>query len=109
MKCGVALGGVMRVKWTTYATEDLISIQDHIARDSHQYAVVVIDRILHRVTQLESFPASGSMVPEYNRNDIRELFVHSYRIVHQILGDEIRVLTVCHGANPLPGTPPEIR
>ena len=99
----------MRVKWTTYALDDLRSIQDHIARDSQQYAVVVIDRVLHRVTQLESFPASGSLVPEYNRNDIREVFVHSYRIVHQLLGDEVRILTVCHGANPLPGTPPEVR
>ena len=99
----------MRVKWTTYATEDLISIQDHIARDSHQYAVVVVDRILHRAIQLESFPESGSVVPEYNRDDIREIFVHSYRIVHQLRPDEVRILTVCHGANPLPRTPPEFR
>ena len=99
----------MRVKWTTYATDDLISIQDHISRDSHQYAVVVVDRILYRVIQLESFPESGSIVPEYNREDIREIFVHSYRIIHQLHANEVRVLTVCHGANPLPQIPPEIR
>ena len=99
----------MRVEWTNYATDDLISIQDHVARDSHQYAVVVVDRILHRVIQLESFPESGSIVPEYSREDIREIFVHSYRIIHQLRADQVRVLTVCHGANPLPQTPPENR
>jgi toxin ParE1/3/4 len=99
----------MRVRWTTYATDDLISIQDHIARDSRQYAVVVVDRILHRVTQLEMFPESGSIVPEYRRDDVREIFVHTYRIIHQRHGNEVRILTVCHGANPLPPTPPEIR
>lgn len=98
----------MRVRWTNCATDDLISIQDHIARDSQQYAIVVIDRILHRVNQLEAFPESGSIVPEYTRDDIREIFVHSYRIIHQVHAHEVRILTVCHGANSLPKTPPEI-
>ncbi len=98
----------MKVKWTTYAANDLIAIQDHISRDSRQYALVVVDRILDRVMQLESFPESGSVVPEYSREDIREVFVHSYRIIHQMCPAEVRVLTVCHGANPLPRTLPEI-
>lgn len=99
----------MHVKWTTYATDDLLAIQEHISRASRQYAIVVVGRILQRVTQLESFPASGSAVSEYERDDIREIFVHCYRIVHQLLKDEVRILTVCHGANPLPGTLPGIR
>ncbi|WP_146522977.1 type II toxin-antitoxin system RelE/ParE family toxin [Stieleria varia] len=55
------------------------------------------------------FPESGSIVPEYCWDDVREVFVHSYRLIHQLHGNEIRILTVCHGANPLPPTPPEIR
>jgi plasmid stabilization system protein ParE len=99
----------MDVKWTTYAANDLISIESHIARDSIQYSLVVVDRILDRALQLESFPESGSIVPEYERVDIREIFVHSYRIIHQVHTDHVRILTVCHGANPLPRTLPEIR
>ena len=39
-------------------------IVEEIRTYRQEYAAVVIDRILYRVTQLESFPASGSMVPE---------------------------------------------
>ena len=99
----------MDVKWTTYAANDLISIENHIARDSIQYSLVVVDRILDRVLQLKSFPESGSIVPEYGRLDIREIFVHTYRIIHQLHTDQVRILTICHGANPLPQTLTEIR
>ena len=99
----------MRVRWTKNATEDLVAIQDHIGRDSLQYAIAVVDRILHRVTQLETFPESGSVVAEYLREDIREIFVYSYRVVHQIHENEVRILTVCHGANPLVQKGLEIR
>lgn len=92
----------MMVKWTTYALADLQDIRDYIANDSERYASVVVDRILVRVVQLEAFPMSGQMVPEYGREDIREIFLHSYRIIHQVLPDHIRILTVVHGSRTLP-------
>lgn len=88
----------MKVRWTAYGSADLISIRRHIAVNSVQYANTVADRILSRIEQLESFPESGQMVPEYGRKDIREILVHSYRIIYQTLPDEVRILTVVHGA-----------
>lgn len=99
----------MTVKWTTYATNDLLSIQEHISRDSLQYALIVVDRILERTEQLESFPESGSVVPEFGRSDVREVFVYSYRIIHQLYDNEVHILTVCHGAKPLATTLTGIR
>ncbi len=84
---------------------DALDIYDYIAARSEAYAESVYARILLRPEQLELFPDSGSVVPEYNRSDVRELFVHSFRIVYRIHDDEVRVLTVIHGSRQLP---PEI-
>jgi plasmid stabilization system protein ParE len=97
---------MMRVKWTSYAIEDLRSIRDHISINSGQFADIVIDRMFERALQLESFPLSGHMVPEYGREDIREVLLHSYRIIHHVLSDHIRIISVVHGATTLPLTPP---
>lgn len=96
----------MKVSWTTYATSDLIGIRDFIAIDSQAYARVVVERILSRVAQLETFPESGQMVPEYGRKDLREVLAYSYRVIHQVLPGEVRIITIVQGAKPLPPSPP---
>ncbi|WP_372724245.1 type II toxin-antitoxin system RelE/ParE family toxin [Novipirellula sp.] len=96
----------MNVRWTERASKDALGIYDYIAAQSEAYADSVYARILARPDQLQQFPDSGSIVPEYNRPDIRELFVHSFRLVYRIDGDEVRVLTVIHGSRQLsPGVP----
>ena len=97
----------MKVRWTTCASADLWGIREHIANDSTRYASVVVERILDRVVQLEIFPMSGQMVPEYGRDDIREILVHSYRIIHQLMPDHVRILTVVHGSRTLPPALPD--
>jgi plasmid stabilization system protein ParE len=42
------------------------------------------------------------MVPELQRQDIREVIEPPYRIVYRILTDRIDVLTVFHGARQPP-------
>lgn len=88
----------MRVRWTERASQDTLGIFDFIADQSLAYAESVYERILSRPSQLELFPDSGSLVPEYNRPDIRELFVYSFRIIYRLENDEVRVLTVIHGS-----------
>ncbi|MEZ6109260.1 MAG: type II toxin-antitoxin system RelE/ParE family toxin [Pirellulaceae bacterium] len=88
----------MRIRWTERASKDAIGIFDFIADQSLAYAESVYERILARPSQLKRFPESGSVVPEYQRADIRELFVYSFRIIYRVDHDEIRVLTVIHGS-----------
>ena len=95
----------MNVRWTERASKDALGIFDYIANQSQAYADSVYARILVRPNQLGLFPDSGSIVPEYNRSDIREVFVHSFRLICRIDGNEVRVLTVIHGSRQLP---PEI-
>lgn len=88
----------MRIRWTERASKDALGIFDYIADQSPAYAESVYERILSRPLQLELFPESGSIVPEYERPDIRELFVYSFRIIYRLEADEVRVLTVIHGS-----------
>ena len=97
----------MKVRWTERASKDALGIYDFIADHSETYADSVYARILVRPDQLEQFPDSGSVVPEYNRSDVRELFVHSFRLIYRIDGEEVRILTVIHGSRQLPPDIPD--
>ncbi|WP_407699787.1 type II toxin-antitoxin system RelE/ParE family toxin [Stieleria sedimenti] len=97
----------MIVEWTESALADLEGIHNQIARDSAYYAQAVVDRLTRRCLQIEAFPYSGQMVPEYQRADIREVFEYSYRLIYQVSADTTWILAVLHGASTLPDSPPE--
>jgi toxin ParE1/3/4 len=92
----------MRLRWTEKASADVLSIHAYIDERSETYADAVYERIVGRPQQLINHPFSGSVVPEYSREDVREVFVHSFRLVYLVVGDEVRILTVIHGARTLP-------
>jgi plasmid stabilization system protein ParE len=48
----------------------------------------------------------GRIVPEIDREDIRELLIQRHRIIYRLLPDEVEILTVHHGARPLEGFEP---
>ena len=64
---------MVNIVWTDLATEDLRSIFDYISRDSKVYAGRHVDKLILRVDQLESYSRSGRVVPEFNKEEIREL------------------------------------
>jgi len=93
----------MKLRWTERATDQLVGVYDYIAQSSPGFATAVAERIFARPEpQLIDFPYSGSVVPEFGREDIREIFSDSYRIIHQVLPGEVRILAVIHGSMTLP-------
>lgn len=92
----------MRVHWTNRAKARLRLIHDFIAEDSTINALKVVDRVTRRSQQLAEIPNSGRRVPEYARNDVRELLESPYRIIYKIKSDQIDVLTVMHYRQVLP-------
>ena len=56
----------------------------------------VATRVLRATDRLEDFPQMGRVVPEIDRDDIREIIVQSYRIIYRLLLDEVDILTVHH-------------
>lgn len=59
------------------------------------------ERILARPLQLTEYPRSGSVVAELGREDVRESFVYSFRLIYRVATDGIRVLTLIHGSREL--------
>jgi len=93
----------MRVHWTAQAKRRLRLIHDYIAQDAPLVADQVTQRLLLRSRQLGDLPYLGREVPEYQREDLREVLERPYRIIYRILPNRIDVITVMHYRQLLPG------
>ena len=88
----------MNITWSREAGENLIDIEEFIARDSVERAVGFVDALIdHAETILAENPRSGRAVPEIGNPDIRELIYRGYRIVYRLNGGRIEVLSVFEG------------
>lgn len=74
------------VIWSVPARADLRSIHDFVAHDSPHYAKKVAMDIVARADVLAELPRIGRVVPEMGDETVRELPVHSYRIIYEIEG-----------------------
>ena len=92
---------MVKIIWTEYAVEDLRFIHEYISKDSKRYADRFIEKLFERVDQLESFPKSGRVVPEFNSDSIRELIEGNYRIVYKISSSQVAIIRVHHAARQL--------
>ena len=92
------------IAWTGPALEDLHQIHQFIARDSRQYAGIMVRRIRTAVARLGHFPKSGRVVPELPDSQYREILVGPYRVIyrHSEERDIVLVLAVIHGNRLLP-------
>jgi toxin ParE1/3/4 len=48
--------------------------------------------------RLGTFPASGRVVPEFDVETVREIFVQPYRIWYRVHETSVEILAVIHGA-----------
>lgn len=83
------------IRWSLAARQDLREIRAYIARDSRVYAKRLVDRIQKATEGIRLFPEAGSHVAEWGREDVREIFVGSYRIIYRIRAD-IEIIAVIH-------------
>ena len=86
------------IVWTDPAVSDLNALRDYISRDSPYYANSFISEIFSSVERLARFPKSGREVPEIHDGNTREIFVGNYRVIYDISGSTVRILTVLHMA-----------
>lgn len=87
-----------RIVWHPSAFADLDEIERAISQDSVQRAGALIRRIFATVERLEAFPASGRVVPDFERHDVRELIVGNYLAIYRLSSDRVIILAVRHGA-----------
>ena len=88
----------MSITWSGEAGENLVDIEEFIARDSVERAIRFVDALIdHAEAILSDNPRSVRSVPEIGSPDIRELIYRGYRIVYRLNGDYIEILTVFEG------------
>jgi plasmid stabilization system protein ParE len=90
------------IRWTPQAAEDLEALHNYIASGSALYASAVVGRIIESLDKLAEFPLSGRVVPEQRREELREIVTPPYRCVYLIKNEVLWIVTIFHGARPLP-------
>lgn len=90
-----------QVRWSLTAGNDLQDIEDFIARDSVLHAIAFVNRVVESTGTLLKSPQIGRIVPEFNRQDLREVIFRGYRVVYLLQSNEVIILRVVHGARDL--------
>jgi len=92
----------MKIIWSPLAIDRATEISEYIARDNPLAATTWVETIFDKVQILKSSPESCRIVPEIQREDIRELIYGNYRIIYRVEKEKISILTVRHGRQILP-------
>ena len=91
-----------RLRWSPRSVDDLEAIRGFIARDSSQYADLVIQRIVAAADRLTQFPEIGRIVPEVGEPRLRELIVRPVRVVYRLRPELVEVVTVFRSSRQFP-------
>jgi len=92
----------MKIIWSPLAIDRTTEIAEYIAQDNPSAAMIWVETLFDKVEILKSSPKSGRVVPESNRDDIRELIYGNYRLIYRVDKNILSVLTVRHGKQILP-------
>jgi len=84
------------VTWSHQAKVDLHHIFEFIADDSKHYARKVTQDIAEKTNILNELPRIGKIVPEVGDDKVRELPLYSYRILYEIMNQNIVILALVH-------------
>ena len=94
-----AIKEMVEVIWTDSALQDLDDIGEYISRDSVRYAEITVELLFSSVDILEDHLKAGRMVPEFEIQSLRELIQGNYRIVYQIVDNQlIQIIAIHHAA-----------
>jgi toxin ParE1/3/4 len=86
-----------RVRWSLRSRRDLLEIGRFISRDDPLAARRWVERLRERARAAAAVPLAGRKTPEFDREDIREVLLRTYRIIYRVREGEIQVLTVLEG------------
>ena len=88
---------MVKIVWTEVAIQDLKTIFDFIAGNSSRHAGITANRIYQKVQLLTHNPEAGRIVPELNRQSVRELIEGNYRIIYKRRSkSQVDILRIYH-------------
>jgi toxin ParE1/3/4 len=89
---------MVTLRWNEEALLDIDEIAEFIAADSLTYALIEVEKFFDRAEILRTNPRSGTVVPELNDENVRQLVEGNYRIIYEIKSkNAIEILCVIHG------------
>jgi len=88
--------------WTLRALANLETISDFIERDNPRAAEHWFTLLASKADSIPDMPFRGRIVPEYRREDVRELVLRNYRMVYRIRVERIEILTVFEAHREIP-------
>ena len=92
----------MKIVWSPLAIDRATEIAEYIAFDSPSAAKNWVDKVFEKIELLKLSPKLGRVVPEIEREEIRELIYGNYRIIYHHSVQKISILTIRHGKQILP-------
>lgn len=90
-----------QLHWAESALDDLSDIVDFIAKDSPAYADRLASKLVEAPRRLARSPGSGSQVPEFQQDSIREILVRPWRTIDVVRGDDCDIAAIVHGSRDL--------
>ena len=93
----------MNIVWAPEALDRIEDFAQSMAQHDEQLAAQWIDDLFERVEVLSHLPRSGRLVPEANREDLREIIWKNYRIIYRLQAGTIEVLTLFHSRQEVDG------
>ncbi len=85
-----------RVIWAREALDALDEAAAYVARDSMESAQRLVEDALELASSLATLSERGRV--EIGRSEIRELFLHRYRLLYEVRADDVFVLAFLHAA-----------
>lgn len=92
------------IEWTDFAQDDLRAIVFHIALDSIENAMTMMERLERRGSTLRAPSTRGRIVPELRQlgeNSYRELIETPWRLIYDVEAQRVRIIAVVDGRRDL--------
>lgn len=80
---------MVEVIWTERATKEITNIAEYLEQYSALYASSIVKKLYSKVGVLKQFPKLGRIIPEIQEEKYRELIEGNYRIMYEMLDDEM--------------------
>jgi toxin ParE1/3/4 len=90
-----------KVIWSPRALAALEEIVAYIEKDSPANAAAVAQRVVAAADRLADFPGMGRVVPEFDRENIREVIVFRFRLIYRVRQYYVDLVDIIHGARDL--------
>lgn len=92
----------MKARITQSALRDCEEILNWFdAQGKRAAGSALVCQLLERIEQLERFPQSGRIVPEFQQSELRELIEPPFRMVYRLTKNDLTVIRIWRGERQL--------